>query len=400
MTNLHSASDIARTISPDAPVFCLRPHAATRAAKWFTTHFPGHCFYAVKANPSAWLIKALMEGGISHFDVASLEEVRKVRGIAPEGTLAFMNPIKSPEAIAESYFEHGVRIFSLDSHDELNKIVRATGNARDLTLCVRLQMKTGGAMISLGSKFGVEPEEEASLLQRVRQKAERLGICFHVGSQSMIPDAFGAALKRVSKAVINAGVLPDIVDVGGGFPAIYPTLMPPPMQAYIDAINDADAQLLVPNTCELWCEPGRALSAEATSLIVRVEHRRGNRLHINDGVYGALADAGALGWIYPARLISPRNYDPSSLTGFSLYGPTCDDADHMKGPFMLPNCIRAGDHIEFGNLGAYGSVLRTGFNGFGNHTDMYVDDMPFMSIYDDVEQDDVQQDNAASRKEY
>jgi ornithine decarboxylase len=396
LTNYQSASDIARAISPEAPVLCLRPHAAERAAQWFTTHFPGRVFYAVKANPSRWLIEALMKGGIDHFDVASIEEVRKVRRIAPEGTLAFMNPIKSPEAIAESYFEHGVRIYSLDSHDELDKIRRATNHARDLTLCVRLQMRTGGAMISLGSKFGVEPEEEASLLQATRQQAERLGICFHVGSQSMIPDAFGAALKRVSKAVVNAGVLPDIVDVGGGFPAIYPNMTPQPMQDYIDVIRSADAQLMVPATCELWCEPGRALSAEATSLIVRVEHRRGNRLHINDGVYGALADAGALGWVYPARLVSDRDYDRASLTGFSLYGPTCDDADHMKGPFMLPNCVKAGDHIEFGNLGAYGTVLKTGFNGFGRHEEIAVADMPFGSIYDD---EAVQQDHGESRRE-
>jgi ornithine decarboxylase len=166
------------------------------------------------------------------------------------------------------------------------------------------------------------------------------------------------------------------------------------MQAYIDAIKSADAQLMVPATCELWCEPGRALSAEATSLIVRVEHRRGNRLHINDGVYGALADAGALGWVYPARLVSERDYDPASLTGFSLYGPTCDDADHMKGPFMLPNCVKAGDHIEFGNLGAYGTVLKTGFNGFGRHVEIEVADTPFMSVYDDA-----QQDNSESRRE-
>ena len=44
---------------------------------------------------------------------------------------------------------------------------------------------------------------------------------------------------------------------------------------------------------------------------------------------------------------------------FSFYGPTCDDLDHMAGPFMLPADIEAGDYIEIGMLGAYGCAMRT-----------------------------------------
>jgi ornithine decarboxylase len=36
----------------------------------------------------------------------------------------------------------------------------------------------------------------------------------------------------------------------------------------------------------------------------------------------------------------------------------------MNGPFMLPADVAEGDWIEIGQLGAYGSCLRTAFNGF------------------------------------
>jgi ornithine decarboxylase len=67
--------------------------------------------------------------------------------------------------------------------------------------------------------------------------------------------------------------------------------------------------------------------------------------------------------------------------GFSFYGPTCDDLDRMAGPFELPGDIGPGDYIEIGMLGAYGSAMRTSFNGFGNVPSEIVDDEPMVSLY-------------------
>ena len=67
--------------------------------------------------------------------------------------------------------------------------------------------------------------------------------------------------------------------------------------------------------------------------------------------------------------------------GFSFYGPTCDDLDHMAGPFELPADVQAGDYIEVGMLGAYGCAMRTGFNGFGVEDRVIVDDEPMASLY-------------------
>ena len=384
----HSALGLAAALRPVQPVTLIRPHAAKRAARFFVEKFPGKSLYAVKANPSPDLIALLWESGITHFDTASLTEVRLVREIAPEATLCFMHPIKAEEAIREAYFEHGVRTFSLDSLEELEKIVRATKKATDLTLCVRIRVSSEHSKLSLAAKFGADPAEMKQLLIETRQVADALGICFHVGSQAMTPKAYTQAMERVRAVIVEAGVTVDVVDVGGGFPSVYPGMEPPALEAYFDTIHRAFEDLPVSYSSELWCEPGRALSAEYSSLIVRVERRRGNELYINDGAYGALYDAAHVGWRFPVQLLREPPSDTRDMP-FSFYGPTCDDADHMAGPFMLPADANAGDYIEIGMLGAYGCAMRTGFNGFGNGETHVVSDEPMASLYVEIAEERV-----------
>ena len=119
------AADIVK-LRPVQPVTLLRPHAARRAARFFVEKFPGRSLYAVKANPSPDLLRILWDAGVTHYDVASIGEVRLVAETLPEAVQCFMHPVKAEEAIAEAYFEHNVRTFSLDTMDELEKIVRAT----------------------------------------------------------------------------------------------------------------------------------------------------------------------------------------------------------------------------------------------------------------------------------
>ena len=376
----HSALGLATTLSPVDPVTLVRPHAAARAARFFVENFPGRSMYAVKANPSADLLRILWESGITHYDVASIAEVRLVARTLPDAVLCFMHPVKAEEAISEAYATHGVRTFSLDAMDELDKIMRATGNASDLTLCVRLRVSSEHAKLSLASKFGVAPGEAKELLFAARQAADALGICFHVGSQAMTPEAYSNAMERVRTAIVEAAVTVDVIDVGGGFPSSYPGMEPPPLEHYFDVIHRAFESLPVSYSSELWCEPGRALCAEYSSLIVRVERRRGSELYINDGAYGALFDAAHIGWRFPVELLREPESRARDLE-FSFYGPTCDDLDHMAGPFLLPADTKAGDYIEIGMLGAYGSAMRTAFNGFGSDEIVVVDDEPMVSLY-------------------
>jgi ornithine decarboxylase len=376
---IRRGADIAKT-RPVQPVTLLRPHAADRAARFFIEKFPGRSLYAVKANPSPDLLRILWDAGITHYDVASMGEVRLVHETLPQAVLCFMHPVKAEEAIAESYFEYGVKTFSLDTVEELEKIVRATRGASDLNLLVRLQVSSKHAKYSLASKFGADQSELKALLMAARQASDALGICFHVGSQAMNPVAYADAMEKVRDAIIEAAVTVDIVDVGGGFPSSYPGMEPPALETYFQVIHSAFEALPISYSAELWCEPGRALCAEYASLVVRVEKRRGNELYINDGAYGALFDAAHVGWRFPVALLRDKP-SRAKAVDFSFYGPTCDDLDHMAGPFELPADIRAGDYIEIGMLGAYGCAMRTRFNGFGVESVETVDDEPMTTLY-------------------
>ena len=386
-SGIRGGADIAKQ-RPVQPVTLLRPHAARRAARFFVEKFPGRSLYAVKANPSPDLLRNLWEAGVTHYDVASIAEVRRVRQVLPDAVLCFMHPVKAEEAVAEAYFDHGVRTFSLDTIEELEKIVGATSKdgeaATDLNLLVRIRVSSDHAKLSLASKFGADPRDVASLLMATRQAADALGICFHVGSQAMTPAAYAEAMARVRQAIVEAAVTVDIVDVGGGFPSSYPGMEPPPLETYFSVIHEAFESLPISYSAELWCEPGRALCAEYASLVVRVEKRRGDELYINDGAYGALFDAAHIGWRYPVELLREPESHVRPMQ-FSFYGPTCDDLDRMAGPFELPGDVNVGDYIEIGMLGAYGCAMRTQFNGFGAVETVIVDDEPMASLYGAVE---------------
>ncbi len=366
---------------PEEPMHCLRPATIAATASAFVGAFAGDVMYAVKCNPEPAVLRALWTGGVRHFDCASLAEVALVRQMFPAAAIHFMHPVKARAAIRTAWAQYGVRDFVLDSTDELAKIlaeIAATGVAGELGLIVRLALPKGGAVLDLSGKFGAAPDAAIELLHAARQYAVRLGISFHVGSQCLDPLAWRRALDLVGDVVRTAGVALEVVDVGGGFPVSYPDVEPPPLGAFLAEIEDGFERLGMPNA-RLWAEPGRALVAGGGSVVVQVQQRRGNALYVNDGVYGSLADAGALGFRYPVRLIRPDDgASDAPVTGFSFFGPTCDSADAMHGPFVLPADVAEGDWIEIGQLGAYGGCLRTAFNGFDRARLVEVRDPPLL----------------------
>ncbi len=376
-----SAAELLRQRRPERPVLALRPHAARRAAKWFVANFPGRVLYAAKANDAPEIITALAEAGITAFDVASLveiEQVAKVRG----AELYYMNPVKSRGAIARAYRDFGVRCFAFDSGEELDKVIEETSGAKDLTLFLRIACPNTHSLIPLEGKFGASQEDAPALLLKARQRATRLGITFHVGSQAVVPAAFGEALRQVGQLIVSSGVMVDAIDIGGGFPSRYPHSDPPDLADFMDEVASAADELAVKHSCELLCEPGRALVAEAESVIVRVDARRGNALYVSDGAFGTLFDATYSGFRFPARLITGE-YKSAPETEFGLYGPTCDSSDYLPGPFVLPDSVAEGDYLEIGQIGAYGRVLANRFNGFGYYDEVVLTDEPMLSMFED-----------------
>ncbi|MEI7668977.1 MAG: type III PLP-dependent enzyme [Pseudomonadota bacterium] len=376
-----SAHELVLNMKPSESVHCMRPHVIETAAKWFVSAFCGKVMYAVKTNPEPAALKTIFAAGIKDFDVASLNEIALVAEQCPDATMHYMHPVKSRESIMFAYHKYNVRSFSLDSMEELAKILEMTGNAKDLTLYVRLAVANESAAYSLKGKFGIAADEAALLLQECRKYAEKLGICFHVGSQCMNPEDYRSAIESVRSVIEDAQVKIDAIDVGGGFPSAYPSLAPVALQEYMDVISDSLINSGFGDDYQIFCEPGRAIVAENGSVIVKVELRKGNSLYINDGVYGSLFDAGYPAFIYPTRAIRLDGGFSAQSLEFKFFGPTCDSLDTMNGPFTLPSDIKEGDWIEIGGLGAYSKSMRTNFNGFYSDKQAELMDSPMLSMY-------------------
>ena len=383
MRKFNDVDKLVNELKPDYPVYCMRMESIKKSTKFFKDNFPGKVLYAVKTNPNEKIIKQIISNGIQDFDVASLNEIKLIKQIKPDSNLYFMHPVKSKESISSAYFNFNVKNFALDSKDELRKILDATNQAKDLNLYVRIAVSNEHAEIDLSRKFGALPSEALGLVRLCKEHSKKLGISFHVGSQCMHKISYSKGINEIKNIIKKTKIIPDIINVGGGFPSIYPDLNPEPLNNYLNEIKKSLNELKLAKLPGIICEPGRAIVAESGSTIVKVILRKKQNLYINDGTYGSLFDAGVPNFILPSKMINNGRVQSKKLTPFSFFGPTCDSLDYMKGPFLLPNNIKEGDYIELGQLGAYGLTFRTKFNGFYSDEIFELNDKPIMSLYED-----------------
>ena len=381
MKKFKSVDELISQLQPDKPVYCIRKKSIQVASKFFQNKFPGKILYAVKTNPNKEVLKTIIQSGITKFDVASVEEIKTINEIDPSLQCSYMHTVKSRENIKDAYFKYGVKDFSLDTKEELIKILESTNNAKDLNLFVRVAVSNEHAEIDLSKKFGALTSEAIGLVRLAKINSKKVGLSFHVGSQCMHPISYAKGISEIGNIIKKTKIIPDFINVGGGFPTVYPDLVPQSLENYFEEIKNSLAKLQLEKMPEIMCEPGRAIVAESGSTIVKVNLRKKQKLYINDGTYGSLFDAGVPNIVYPTRLITNRRIISKKLTSFDFYGPTCDSMDYMKGPFLLPNNIKENDYIELGQLGAYGLTFRTQFNGFFSDEIYEVEDKPIMSLY-------------------
>ena len=384
MQKFKSVEELVNQLRPDKPVYCIRKNSILSASNYFQKKFPGKILYAVKTNPHEEVIKTLIKSGIDQFDVASIAEIKAVRKFSQTAKCSYMHTVKSRESIKEAYLKYGIKTFAIDTKDELIKIIESTNNAKDLELFVRVAVSNEHAEIDLSKKFGALSSEASGLLRLVKQNSNKIGLSFHVGSQCMHPISYTKGIAEIGNIIKKTKIIPNYINVGGGFPTIYPDLIPQSLDNYLEEIKRSLDNLKLDNMPEIICEPGRALVAESGSTIVRVDLKKKQKLYINDGTYGTLFDAGTPNIVFPSKMIKDNSNKIISkkLTAFDFYGPTCDSMDYMKGPFLLPNNIKENDYIELGQLGAYGLTFRTQFNGFFSDEIYEVEDKPIMTLYD------------------
>jgi ornithine decarboxylase len=370
LSRFASALKAIETLKPTVPLYLVHPEKFATAAKQFLDGFPGDVLYAVKANPHPVALRQLWDAGIRHFDTASLGEIEAVRSLCPDAICHFMAPVRLSGQAKAAFEKHGVTDFVVDSESELDKLLNETGNPKKLRIFVRLVAQLGGALLEMSSKYGLHPDEAAKLLKRVKATGAAPCLTFHVGSQCLSPFSYAQAIEIAQRTINTSGVEIAALDIGGGFPTTYAGAEAPPYHWYFDMIKEALNNLGRP-ALKVMCEPGRALVGQGLSLVAQVVMRRVDRLYMNDGIYGSFDEQRFAGF--------DENYPPTGinldikgkarvLTGemrpFRAYGPTCDSADVLPRPVLLPDSIAAGDYILFAAMGAYTVSSRSSFNGY------------------------------------
>lgn len=358
-----------RAYRPERPVYCIYPEALRGRVRSFIDGFPGRVLYAVKANDEPQLVRLIHESGVRHFDCASLPEIELVDRECPGATSYFMIPARLRGAAREAHRAHGVRHFMLDHASGLDALASEVP-LQECVVFVRMAVSHPAASLDLSAKFGAPPAEVPGLLQAVSGRGAEAALAFNVGSGVRDPDAYRHALEVATGVLRSLPVQLRLVDIGGGFPHRYPGFEVPSLEAFFQAVRSAHMGQWLAAEGELLCEPGRALVAPGVSAIVEVLLRKDDRLYLNDGMYGAFWE---LRFKMQDRFPVRAFRDGTPLTGpdtlpFRLYGPTCDSSDMLPGRVSLPAGVRAGDHLEFGQLGAYSLAGRTRFNGHYSDT--------------------------------
>ena len=358
------------TSAPATPLLTVDLATVRRSYRQLQAALPGvDLHYAVKANPSQPVLRALLGEGAS-WDVASPGEIDAVLAVDPDpARVSYGNTVKKPADIAYAY-ARGVRRFSVDCEAELDKLLT---HAPGATLLVRITTSGAGADWALGQKFGCDEVTAGRLLARAVTHGHPVGICFHVGSQQHDVTAWDeplATTARLRAAVRALGSDLAVVDLGGGWPAhaAEPT---PEVPSFGVAIMAAAERHLGPDIPPLMAEPGRVLVGDAGNLeteVVLVSERAGRRwVYVDVGLFSGLAET--MGEAIRYRISAHRDGRPlEGPTGdVVLAGPTCDSVDvlYQRQRPELPLDLQVGDRLVFQATGAYTTTYSSvGFNGF------------------------------------
>tara|TARA_Y100001934_G_scaffold136663_1_gene164946 strand:- start:798 stop:1382 length:585 start_codon:yes stop_codon:yes gene_type:complete len=181
MQKFKSVDKLVNQLKPTEPVYCIRRDSINIASKFFQNKFPGKILYAVKTNPHPLVLKTIVESGINDFDIASIKEVEAIRSVSPDAKCSYMHTVKSKESINEAYFKYNIKTFSIDTKDELIKILNSTNQAKDLELFVRVAVSNEHAEIDLSKKFGAQTSEAIGLYRLTKPVCKKNRIKFSCG---------------------------------------------------------------------------------------------------------------------------------------------------------------------------------------------------------------------------
>jgi ornithine decarboxylase len=350
---------------PATPYLDVDLDAVEGAYRQFETHLGEvRVHYAVKCNPDRAVLRRLRRAG-SGFEIASAGELRQLRRIGvPAADVLFSNPVKDPAHIRTAH-RAGVWRFAADSAGELAKIAE---HAPGAAVYLRVATVAGAGLVGSEGKFGVPPPDATRLLREARERGLRpYGLTFHVGSQMVDPTAWPVAIdacRRIMTDLRDDGITLTMLDLGGGFPVRYDA-DPPELSEIAKHIRNAVA--LLPYPVQLVAEPGRALVADAGTMVTTVigiaERSGATWVHLDVGAFNGLMEALESGNTlrYP---VSDSRPPDGPRARYHLTGPTCDSQDTILYDVLLSAGLAVGDTVRIHVAGAYTSAYASAFNGF------------------------------------
>lgn len=320
--------------------------------------------YAVKCNPHEQILRKLKIHG-SSFEIASIGELDRLTKIGvPASDVIFSNPVKVPEQVRLAY-DRGVRVFAIDSIEEIDKLVSFAPKAKVL---IRISVSNQGSAINLAMKFGCEMKHAAEIMIHAKQQGLiPYGITFHVGSQAEdlgVWDEAFACTQFVLENLQKQGIKVSVINIGGGFPVYYGKEVPKIETIAARIQSNIDN---LPYKVNIWCEPGRYLVADtsviAVTIISTVKRGSASWLYLDAGRFQSFIEMFESDSIqYP--VFSAESGVNSELEKYTLTGPTCDSYDTIAHDVWLPKNLSIGDKLYFGMTGAYTTVYGSSFNDF------------------------------------
>lgn len=323
--------------------------------------------YAVKANSTGALIRALAREGAGADVVSGGELLRALAAGVPPGRIVFSGVGKREDELALAV-EQGIFSVNVEVEDELDALSRlASARGRQVRVSFRVNPDVeAGAheYIRVGkkvNKFGLPLEDVPALYRRAAALPglRPHGIDCHIGSQMLELGPIEAALDRLVALVERLradGQTVETVDVGGGLGVRYTDETPLPVAAYAAAVRERIAPLGV----ELVLEPGRALVANAGLLLTRVLYRKttaAKRFLIADAAMNDLPRPA----LYGARhAVLPVREDTPQFEG-DLVGPICETGDFLARERKLPDAA-PGELLAILSAGAYCRSMASDYN--------------------------------------
>jgi len=327
-------------------------------------------YYAVKANSDPEIIRTLFNEGAS-FDVASYNEFIEVYNLIDKwrekkkeffiwDKIIFSNTIKDRDTLRKIN-KYG----PLVTYDNLEELKKIREYCRKAGLILRLKVPDTGSQVEMASKFGAEPGDASNLIKKSFDLGLKVeGLSFHVGSQCTNFENYISALSITSEILKEArkkGYELDIIDIGGGFPALYDSNVP--RFEKLAVILNEEFDRFFPEDTEIIAEPGRFFVATSTTLVSEIigKAKRENKTfyHINDGVYHTFS-----GIVYDHWIPNFHSFKRGKKEICAVVGQTCDSFDKISLAEHLPCNLGIGDYLYTENIGAYSTASSTKFNGF------------------------------------